>query len=92
MEISNQHLAPATLSCGRSPKYPLNGRLSETQSWSECCEEDKYLFSLLGIEPSFISCPAHKEVITTQLSQFHFVSNIMMMIYHTYLEEGCGSA
>ena len=46
MEISGKIHAPAALSAGKNPPYPLNRRLGGPQSQSGRFEEDKSLFHL----------------------------------------------
>jgi hypothetical protein len=54
MEVSHQPHALTLYTWGKSPWYPLYRRLRGPQSWSKCCEEEKNLLSILGIEPELI--------------------------------------
>jgi hypothetical protein len=51
MEVSLQLHALTALPPVKSPRYPLNKRLSGFGGWSGCCEEEKNLLPLPGIEP-----------------------------------------
>jgi hypothetical protein len=56
MQMSGQFHAPAALSPGKSPRYPLIRRLGGPQSRSGLCRERKHLLSLPGIGP-WLSSP-----------------------------------
>jgi hypothetical protein len=51
MEVSGQFHAPAALSTGKEPRYPLHWILGGPQSQSGPCGEEKNLFPLPGKEP-----------------------------------------
>jgi hypothetical protein len=51
MEMSGQLHVPVALPTGTDPRYPLDKRLGEHQSWSGRCGKDKNLLPLPGIEP-----------------------------------------
>jgi hypothetical protein len=63
---SGQLNAPAALSQGKSPWYPLNRRLGGPQSLSGCREE-KNSQPLVGLEPPIIQPVAQRY--TTELSR-----------------------
>jgi hypothetical protein len=50
MGVSGQLYAPAVLSLGKSPWYPLNTRLVEPQGWSGSGGEEENSLHLPGIE------------------------------------------
>jgi hypothetical protein len=55
--MSGQLHAPAALSSGKQPQYPLCRRLGGPQSQSGRYEEEKCFLPLKGIEPRFIDSP-----------------------------------
>jgi hypothetical protein len=60
MEVSGQLHAPASVSPGISPRYPLHKRLRGPQSRTLWRKDES--FPLPGIEPRLISRPLHKLV------------------------------
>jgi len=48
------HSSPC-LPMGKSHWYPLDGRLSGPQSWSEHCREEKDTLLLPAIEPKYLN-------------------------------------
>jgi hypothetical protein len=55
---------------GETVCYPFSRRLGGSQSWTECCGEEKNVLLLPEIEPQFLGHPACSLVIIlTELSQ-----------------------
>lgn len=47
---------------GNRPWYPLDWKLKGLQSQLGCCGEEKMSLALVGIEPCFLDCAAHRLV------------------------------
>jgi hypothetical protein len=60
MEGSGQLRAPAALSPGRDPPYPMDGRLGERQSKSVPHEGEECLVSVSRVEPKFAAFSARR--------------------------------
>jgi hypothetical protein len=56
MEVSAKLQAPAAVSRGKSPRYPLGAKLGVFQSRSGRCAEENNLLPPPGIEPVPSSC------------------------------------
>jgi hypothetical protein len=66
--VSDQLQAPAAVSQGKSPWYPLDRRLDGPQSWSGLGDEEINSQPLPGLEPPIIQPVAQRY--TTELSRF----------------------